>query len=86
MRGHTEEGVAQIDDEVLIKMTVASKDLVKGTVDYSTVKDDVKVSETIIFEGTKAAVEKELKAFEATLTNEAGDVEKVIEKMDITKA
>jgi K(+)-stimulated pyrophosphate-energized sodium pump len=83
--GHTEEGVAQIKDEVSIEMTVASKDLAKATVDYYTMKDGVKVSETIIFEGTKAAVEKELEAFEATLTNEAGDVEKVIEKMDITK-
>ena len=66
-------------------MTVASKDLAKATVDYSTMKDGVKVSETIIFEGTKAEVEKELNAFEATLKNEAGEVEKVIEKIDITK-
>ncbi len=83
--GHAEEGVTQIDDEVSIEMTVASKDLAKATIDYSTTKDGVKVVETIVFEGTKAEVEKELKAFEATLTNEAGEVEKVIEKMDITK-
>ena len=83
--GHAEEGVAQIEDEVSIEMTVASKDLAKATVDYSSMEDGVKVSETIVFEGTKAEVEKELKAFEATLTNEAGEVEKVIERMDITK-
>jgi len=83
--GHAEEGVTQIDDEVSIEMTVASKDLAKATVDYSTMKDGVKVSETIVFEGTKAEVENELKAFEATLTNEAGEDEKVIEKVDITK-
>ncbi len=84
--GHTSESeTASIEDEVSIEMTVASKDLAKATVDYSTMKDGVKVSETIIFEGTKAEVEKELNAFEATLTNEAGEVEKVIEKIDITK-
>ena len=84
--GHTSETeTASIEDEVSIEMTVASKDLAKATVDYSTMKDGVKVSETIIFEGTKAEVEKELNAFEATLKNEAGEVEKVIEKIDITK-
>jgi K(+)-stimulated pyrophosphate-energized sodium pump len=83
--GHAEEGVAEIEEEVSIEMTVASKGLAKATVDYSTMEDGMKVSETIIFEGTKAEVEKELKAFEATLTNEAGEVEKVIERMDITK-
>jgi K(+)-stimulated pyrophosphate-energized sodium pump len=83
--GHAEEGVAQIEDEVSIEMTAASQDLAKATVVYSTLEDGVKVSEIINFEGTKAEVEKKLKAFEATLTNEAGDVEKVIEKMDITK-
>ena len=81
---HTEEGVAQIDDEVSTEMTVASKDLTKATVDYSTSKASVKVSETNIFEVTKAEVEEKLKAFEATLTNEAGDIEKEIEKMEVT--
>jgi K(+)-stimulated pyrophosphate-energized sodium pump len=83
--GHAEEGVAQIEDEVSIEMTAASQDLAKATVVYSTLEDGVKVSEIINFEGTKAEVEEKLKAFEATLTNKAGDVEKVIEKMDITK-
>ena len=83
--GHAEEGVSQIDDEVSIEMTVESQDLAKATVDYSTMKDGVEVSETVVFEGTKAEVEKELQAFEATLTNEAGDVEKVIERVDIVK-
>ena len=83
--GHAEEGLAQIEDEVSIEMTVASQDLAKATVDYSTIKDGTKVTETIIFEGTKAEVEAQLKAFEATLTNEAGNVEKVIEKMEVIK-
>ena len=84
--GHDDEtGLANNEEEVSIEMTVDSKDIAKATVDFSTMKDGEKVFETIVFEGSKAEVEKKLKAFEATLTNEAGDVEKVIEKVDITK-
>ena len=84
--GHADEtGLANNEEEVSIEMTVDSKDIAKATVDFSTMKDGEKVFETIVFEGSKAEVEKKLKAFEATLTNEAGDVEKVIEKVDITK-
>ena len=82
----SESGLAlSNNEEVSIEMTVQSKDLAKATVDYSTIKEGEKVSETIVFEGTKAEVEKELMAFEASLTNEAGEVKKVIEKIDITK-
>lgn len=84
--GHADEtGLAVNEDEVSIEMTVDSKDLAKATVDYSTLKDGVKVKETITFKGTKEEVEKELQAFEASLKNEAGEVEKIIEKVDITK-
>ena len=84
--GHADEtAMVNIDDEVSIEMTVASKDLAKATVDYFTMEDGQKVSMTVVFEGTKAEVENELNAFEATLKNEAGEVEKVIEKLDITK-
>ncbi|WP_178990155.1 sodium-translocating pyrophosphatase [Winogradskyella schleiferi] len=84
--GHTEEtGLASIEEEVSIEMTVDSEDMAKATVDYSIMTNGEKVMETIIFEGTKSQVENSLKTFEASLTNEAGDVEKVIEKIDITK-
>jgi len=84
--GHSSEtAMATIEDEVSIEMTVKSKDMATATVDYSTMKDGEKVMETITFEGTQVEVEKELKAFEASLKNEAGDVEKVIEKVEITK-
>ena len=84
--GHGDEtAMASNEDEVTIEMTVESKDMAKATVDYSTLKDGVKVMETITFEGTEAEVEKELKAFEAAVTNEAGEVQKVIEKVDIRK-
>ena len=84
--GHnTETTMANVEDNISIEMTVNSKDLAKATVGYSTMKDGKKVLETIVFEGTKAEVEKELNTFEASLTNAAGEVEKVIEKVDITK-
>jgi len=64
---------------------MTSEDIAKATVNFTTQKDGKKVSEVVVFEGTKAEVESELNAFEATLKNDAGDVLKVIERIDITK-
>ncbi|WP_296382523.1 sodium-translocating pyrophosphatase [Winogradskyella sp.] len=84
--GHASEtAMANNEEDVSIEMTVESKDVAKATVDYIVMKEDGKVVETIVFEGTMSEVESKLKAFEASLTNEAGEVEKVIEKIDITK-
>jgi K(+)-stimulated pyrophosphate-energized sodium pump len=76
----SEDGLANNEQEVSIEMTIESKDLAKATVNYTTIKKGEKVSEVITFEGTEAEVEKELNAFEATLTNEVGEVKKVIQK------
>jgi len=85
--GHTsEEGVTMTDDATIEMAIDATTDLAKATINYTSIKEGEKVSEIISFEGTTAEVEKELKAFEATLTNEAGEVEKVITKMDVTKS
>ncbi|WP_179319082.1 sodium-translocating pyrophosphatase [Winogradskyella helgolandensis] len=85
--GHADEtGFANDDTEVSIEMTVDSQDLAKATVNYSTIKEGKKTSEVIIFEGTQVEVKKELNAFEASLRNEADDVIKVIEKVDISKS
>jgi K(+)-stimulated pyrophosphate-energized sodium pump len=78
-----ETGLANNSEEVSIEMTVDSKDLASATVNYSTMKDGEKVLETIVFEGTQAEVESDLKAFEASL--DKGDIKKVIEKVDIRK-
>ena len=84
--GHAEEtGLAHNEEDITIEMTVESKDLAKATVNYSTLKEGKKTSEVIIFEGTEAEVEKELKSFEASTTNEAGEIEKIIERVDISK-
>jgi K(+)-stimulated pyrophosphate-energized sodium pump len=84
--GHANEtGLANSDENVSVEMKVTSNDISKATVDYSTMINGKKVQSTITFEGTKAEVEKKLKTFEASLTNEAGEVQKVIEKVDISK-
>ncbi|MDY2585769.1 sodium-translocating pyrophosphatase [Winogradskyella aquimaris] len=84
--GHSsEEGLANIEDEVSIEMTLDAKDMAKATVNYSTVKEGEKVSETIVFEGTEAEVKKELEAFEASIKTDANKVEKVIKEVKITK-
>ena len=61
--GHSDETGLVHSEEVSVEMTVDSKDLAKATIDYSTMKDGEKVAEIIVFEGTKAEVEKEIKAF-----------------------
>ena len=84
--GHADEtGLANINEEVSIEMTADSEITTKATVDYSIIKNGEKVLKTITFEGTKAQVEGSLKSFEASLTNKAGEIEKVIEKIDISK-
>jgi K(+)-stimulated pyrophosphate-energized sodium pump len=84
--GHASEtALATIEDEVSVEMTLESNDIATATVNYSTMTEGEKVSEVITFEGTKAEVENKLKAFEESLTNEDGEVEKVIERINITK-
>jgi len=84
--GHTlETAMTTTEDEFSVEMTMTSEDIAKATVNFTTQKDGKKVSEVVVFEGTKAEVESELNAFEATLKNDAGDVLKVIERIDITK-
>jgi K(+)-stimulated pyrophosphate-energized sodium pump len=81
----SEEGVAMAEEEVSIEMTVDSKDIAKATVNYSSIVNGKKVSEVVVFEGTNAEVENKLKAFEATLVNKEGEIQKTIEKVDTTK-
>eukprot|EP01093_Parvamoeba_rugata_P013837 TRINITY_DN432_c0_g5_i1.p1 TRINITY_DN432_c0_g5~~TRINITY_DN432_c0_g5_i1.p1 ORF type:complete len:120 (-),score=38.56 TRINITY_DN432_c0_g5_i1:161-481(-) len=85
--GHANDiGLANIEEDFSIEMTIDSEDIeAVATVDYSTIKDGEKILKTIVFKGTKTQVENSLKTFEASLTNKAGEVEKVIEKIDITK-
>ena len=84
--GHAEEtALATINENVSTEMIVDSEITTKATVDYSIMKDGKKVLETIVFKGTKAQVENSLKTFKGSLTNKAGEVEKVIEKIDISK-
>ncbi|WP_299114419.1 sodium-translocating pyrophosphatase [uncultured Winogradskyella sp.] len=85
--GHSDDsGLANVEEnEISIETTIKSKDLAIANINYSTIKDGEKVIETITFEGTQAEVEKEIKAFEASLKTEAGEVKSVIEKIDVRK-
>ncbi|MUU77812.1 sodium-translocating pyrophosphatase [Winogradskyella endarachnes] len=80
-----DEAYANNEEEVSIEMTVDSKDSAIATVDYFVIENGEKVTESIVFEGTKAEVEKELKAFEKTLKDNTGKVKKVIKKTAISK-
>ena len=84
--GHTvETALVSNEEEVSIEMTVDSQDLAKATVDFYTIEDGKKVFKSLVFKGSKTEVEREIKAFEASLTNNSGEATMVIEKIDIKK-
>jgi K(+)-stimulated pyrophosphate-energized sodium pump len=84
--GHsTETALAEVEEEITVEMTKENADMATATVQYSTLKEGEKVSETITFEGTESEVHKQLEAFETGIAKSSGAVEKVIEKVDIKK-
>jgi len=86
--GHAEEGVASMNDtkEVTIEMNVESADLAEAIVTYSTTVNGKSVTEEVIYNGTKAEVEAQLKAFEnATVEKKGTATEITIEKVEINK-
>lgn len=84
--GHSSEtAAAKIQEDVSVEMTVEASDMASATVQYTTMKDGEKVTETITFEGTESEVHKQLEAFETGIAKQSGEVEKVIEKVDIRK-
>ncbi len=86
--GHIEEGVAMVNDaqEVTIEMNVESADLAEAIVTYATTVNGESVTEKVVYKGTKAEVEAQLKAFEnATLKKKGTATEITIEKIEINK-
>ncbi|WP_299801047.1 sodium-translocating pyrophosphatase [uncultured Maribacter sp.] len=86
--GHAEEGVASLNDtkEVTIEMNVESADLAEAIVTYSTTVNGESITEEVIYNGTKAEVEAQLKAFEnATIAKKGTATEITIEKVEINK-
>ena len=81
------EGLASYVEEDIKKEIVMSEDKdTTATIEYTKVVNGEETTETKTFSGTKGEVEKQLKAFEASLRNQEGEVKKVIEKIDISKS
>ena len=85
--GHsTETGMASNDELSLeVKMDMASNDLVKATVNYSTTLDGETISEELTFEGTEKEVKTKIENFEKNLKSKVEDGEKIIEEVKIIK-
>lgn len=81
----TDSTLTSVSNDLSVEMTMTSADTAKATVNYATLKDGKKVSEVVVFEGSKAEVENQLNAFEASLKNNATELEKVIKNVVITK-
>ncbi|RNC84230.1 MAG: sodium-translocating pyrophosphatase [Winogradskyella sp.] len=79
--GHTEEGYAQLEDEVTIEMTVEAGDLATATITYTTSENGEEVVREKVITGTKSEVETKLKAFESTKVYSKSKIKKV----EITK-
>lgn len=87
--GHTEEeGMALVGDkkEMSIDFNVQSADMAEATVTYSTMVNGKAMTEKVTYNGTRAEVEAQLKAFEDSNVQRKGAETKVtIEKVETEK-
>ncbi|MGC1516212.1 MAG: sodium-translocating pyrophosphatase [Maribacter sp.] len=87
--GHTdEEGMALQGNkkEISIDLNVQSADLAEATVTYSTMVNGKAITEKVTYNGTRAEVEAQLKAFEdANVQRNGAKTEVTIEKVEIEK-
>ncbi|WP_422105959.1 sodium-translocating pyrophosphatase [Winogradskyella sp.] len=81
------EGLANYtaEEEINKEIVMTSDNNATATVEYTKVVNGEEMTETKTFEGTEAEVEQQLKAFEASLKNESGEIKRVIDKIDIQK-
>ena len=64
---------------------MADDQQVTATIDYTKVVNGEEVKESKTFTGTEAEVKEQINKFEASLKDKSGDVEKIIEEIDIRK-
>ena len=87
--GHTEEeGMALVGDkkEISIDFNVQSADMAEATVTYSTMVNGKAMTEKVTYNGTRAEVEAQLKAFEdANVQPKGAETEVTIEKVETEK-
>jgi len=83
----TSEGLANYtaEEEINEEIVMVENDNASATVEYIKIVNGEEIKETKTFTGTKAAVDKELKAFESSLKSESGEIKKVIDRIDIKK-
>ncbi len=87
--GHTEEeGMALVGDkkEISIDFNVQSADMAEATVTYSTIVNGKAMTEKVTYNGTRAEVEAQLKAFEdANVQRKGAETKVTIEKVETEK-
>ena len=83
----TSEGLANYntEEEITKEIVMADDQQVTATIDYTKVVNGEEVKESKTFTGTEAEVKEQINKFEASLKDKSGDVEKVIEEIDIRK-
>jgi len=85
--GHTEEGLAEIEDEINVEVTMDSEELAEATIKYTVVENGEEVTKTETFKGSESEVKAKLEAFEAEHMPSTTDseVKKVIKEVNIEK-
>ncbi|WP_411766652.1 sodium-translocating pyrophosphatase [Winogradskyella sp. A3E31] len=83
--GHTEEGLAQVEDEINVEVTMNADELAEATITYTVTENGEEITKNETFKGTEAEVKAKLEAFEAQHTATDAEVKKVIKEVNIIK-
>ncbi len=82
---HAVEGAAVNQKDIQVEMNVQGTDLAEATIVYTSTVNGEKTTMEKTFKGSQDEVKAQLTAFEESTKNTNGEVEKVIEKVDIKK-
>ncbi|WP_353779093.1 sodium-translocating pyrophosphatase [Winogradskyella sp. 3972H.M.0a.05] len=82
--GHDSETALADENTFEVEMSI-SEDMAQATVVYTTVENGETVTNERVFEGTEAEVEEAIKEFEKSTIGENGEIEKIIEKVEVIK-
>ena len=82
---HAVEGAAVNQKDIQVEMNVQGTDLAEATIVYTSTVNGAKTTMEKTFKGSQDEVKAQLTAFEESTKNTNGEVEKVIEKVDIKK-
>ena len=82
---HAIEGSVSNDNDIQVEMKVKDNDLAQAAVVYTTIINGEKTTQEKIFKGSQEEVKAQLLAFEESTKKGNGEVQKVIESVDIRK-